>query len=93
MRRYISFILLFFTLSSFASIGDDIAIGVGSIGVTASAVSTQDSSGVIATDTTLKNLLSKRTEIESVISLERNRTFDVVKKRDTLKQNLSSLEQ
>lgn len=53
---------------------------------------TQESSGVVATDTILKNLLSKKTEIESVISLEKNRTLEEVKKRDTLKQNLSTIE-
>lgn len=52
----------------------------------------QEATGVVATDTNLKNLLSKKTEIESVISLEKSRVLEEAKKRDTLKQNLSTIE-
>lgn len=45
-----------------------------------------------ATDTLLKNLLAKKTEIESVINLEKSRVFDEVKKRDALTSNLDIMD-
>ena len=52
----------------------------------------KETSGVVATEDTLKNLTSKKIELESIISLEKTRVLDEAKKRDTLKQDLSSIE-
>ncbi len=52
----------------------------------------KEKSGVVATDDTLKNLTSKKIELESIISLEKNRVLEEAKRRDALEQNLSSME-
>ncbi len=45
-----------------------------------------------ATDGVLKNLMAKKTELESIISLEKGRTLDAAKKRDDLHQSLETIE-
>jgi len=52
----------------------------------------QETSGVVATNDALKNLTSKKIELESIISLEKSRTLEEAKKRDALEQNLSTVE-
>ena len=52
----------------------------------------KETSWVVATDDTLKNLSSKKIEIESIISLEKTRILDEAKKRDALEQNISTIE-
>jgi len=53
----------------------------------------KETSWVLSTDDTLKNLTSKKLELESIISLEKNRILEEAKKRDMLAQNLSSIEE
>lgn len=81
MRRLLIIILLLLTLPSFAVSFDDITWG-----------SPSGTLGVVATDDALKNLWFKKIELESIISLEKNRTLEEQKKLESLETNLNSIE-
>ena len=86
MRRFCTFFLLtFFSCASFAFTLDD-------LNVVPNANIVNGTSGVVATDDVLKTLTTKKIELESIISLEKNRTFDEAKKRDDLQNTLQTLE-
>lgn len=52
----------------------------------------KETTGVIATGDTIKNLTAKKLELESIISLEKIRVLDEAKQRDALQKNIADID-
>jgi len=85
MRRILCFVLLSITFSSFALTASDLFVGVN-LGAT------KDITAAVSASDTIKQLGTKKIELESDILLEKSRLLEEVTKRDTLKKNLADIE-